>query len=117
MLKITRFSGELLLFNREVVSNSFETPWTASLSMEFPRPEYWSGLPFPSPGYFPDPGIRPASPALQADSSLLNCWGNPFLERPNCVSGSSLTKALTFLNPVLALSYWTKSSIPCYRQV
>ena len=46
----------------------FATPWTvaqqAPLSMEFPRQEYWSGLPFPSPGNLPDPGIEPASPAL-----------------------------------------------------
>ena len=44
------------------------TPWTvacqASLSMEFSRQEYWSGLPFPSPGDLPDPGIKPVSPAL-----------------------------------------------------
>ena len=36
--------------------------------MEFSRPEYWSGLPFPSPGDLPKPGIEPRSPALQADS-------------------------------------------------
>ena len=36
--------------------------------MEFSRQEYWSGLPFPSPGDLPDPGIKPRSPALQADS-------------------------------------------------
>ena len=36
--------------------------------MEFSRPEYWSGQPFPSPGDLPDPGIKPRSPALQADS-------------------------------------------------
>ena len=36
--------------------------------MEFSRQEYWSGLPFPSPGDLPDPGIKPKSPALQADS-------------------------------------------------
>ena len=35
--------------------------------MEFPRQEYWSGLPFPRPGDFPDPGIEPTSPALQED--------------------------------------------------
>ena len=35
-----------------------------SLSMGFPRQEYWSGLPFPSPGWLPYPGIKPASPAL-----------------------------------------------------
>ena len=50
----------------------FVTPWTvayeAPLSMEFSRQEYWSGLPYPSPGDLPDPGIEPGSPALQADS-------------------------------------------------
>ena len=48
------------------------TPWTvahqAPLSMGFSRKEYWSGLPFPSPGDLPDPGIKPRSPSLQADS-------------------------------------------------
>ena len=38
--------------------------------MEFSRQEYWSGLPFPSPGDLPNPGIEPGSPALQADSLL-----------------------------------------------
>ena len=37
--------------------------------MEFSRPEYWSGLPFPSPGDIPNPGTEPRSPELQADSS------------------------------------------------
>ena len=45
----------------------FATPWTIQ-SMEFSRPEYWSGQPFPSPGDLPNPGIEPRSPALQADS-------------------------------------------------
>ena len=40
------------------------------LSMGFSRQEYWSGLPFPSPGDLPDPGIEPESPALQADSLM-----------------------------------------------
>ena len=40
----------------------------APLSMEFSRQEYWSGLPFPSPGDLPNPGIEPRTPALQADS-------------------------------------------------
>ena len=48
------------------------TPWTVAhqdpLSMEFSRQEYWSGLPFPSPGDLHNPGIEPGSPALQADS-------------------------------------------------
>ena len=50
----------------------FETVWTiaykAPLSMEFSRQEYWNGLPFPSPGDLPDPGIKPWSPAVQADA-------------------------------------------------
>ena len=50
----------------------FATPWTvayqAPLSVEFSRQEYWSGLPYPSPGDLPDPGIEPRSPALQADT-------------------------------------------------
>ena len=50
------------------------TPWTvghqALLSMPFSGQEYWSGLPFPSPGNLPDPGTEPRSPALQADSLL-----------------------------------------------
>ena len=40
----------------------------APLSMGFSRQEYWSGLPFPSPGDLPDPGIGPESPALQVAS-------------------------------------------------
>ena len=50
------------------------TPWTvthlAPLSMGFSRQEYWSGLPFPSPGDLPDPGIELGSHALQGDSLM-----------------------------------------------
>ena len=50
------------------MSNSFSTPWTiahqAPLSMGFPRQEYWGGLPFPSTGDLPGPGIKPPSPEL-----------------------------------------------------
>ena len=50
----------------------FATLWAVAYqappSMEFSRQEYWSGLPFPSPGDLPDPGIEPRSPALQADA-------------------------------------------------
>ena len=52
----------------------FATPWTVAhqppQSMEVSRQEYWSGLPFPSPGDLPDPGIEPGSPSLQADALL-----------------------------------------------
>ena len=50
----------------------FGTPWTvahqAPPSMEFSRQEYWSGLPFSSPGDLPDPGIEPGSPTLRVDT-------------------------------------------------
>ena len=50
----------------------FVTLWTvarqAPLSTGFSRQEYWSGLPFPSPGDLPDPGIKPGSPALEANA-------------------------------------------------
>jgi len=66
----------LLLFSYEVMCNSFVTPWTValqvSLSMGFPRQEYWSRLPFSSPGYLPDPRIEPTSFSLQADSLPVN---------------------------------------------
>ena len=45
--------------------------------MEFSRPEYWSGLPFPSPGDLPNPGIEPRSPLLQADSLPVEPQGKP----------------------------------------
>ena len=59
----------------------FATPWTvahqAPPSMEFSRQEYWSGLPFPSAGDLPDPGIKSGSPAFQADSLLSEPPGKP----------------------------------------
>ena len=44
--------------------------YQAPLSMGFSSQEYWCGLPFPSPGDLPDPGIEPRSPALQTDALL-----------------------------------------------
>ena len=57
------------------------TPWTvahqAPPSMGFSRQEYWSGLPLPSPGDLPNPGIGPRSPALQADALTSEPPGKP----------------------------------------
>ena len=57
-----------------LVTQLCPTPSTVAhqspLFMGFPRQEYWRGLPFPSPGDLPNPGIKPRSPALQADSLL-----------------------------------------------
>ena len=54
------------------------TPWTAAYqappSMGFSRQEYWSGLPYSPPGYLPDLGIEPVSPALLVDSLPLSHW-------------------------------------------
>ena len=59
----------------------FATPWTvacqAPQSMGFFKQGYWSGLPFPSPGDLPNPGIEPGSPTLQADSLPSEPPGKP----------------------------------------
>ena len=59
----------------------FATPWAvayqAPLSMGFSRQVYWSGLPFPSPGNLPNPGIKLGSPALQTDSLPTDLQGKP----------------------------------------
>ena len=69
-------------------------PWTvayqAPLSMGFPRHEYWSELPFPSPGDLPNAGIEPRSPALQADALSSEPPGKPYstiLEMKNTLEG------------------------------
>ena len=59
------------------MSDSFVTPWTVAhdsmtVDMRFPRPEYCSGLPFPSPGDLPNPVIEPVSPAFQVNSLPLS---------------------------------------------
>ena len=68
----------------------FVTPWTvahqAPPSMGFSRKEYWSGLPFPSPGDLPNPGIEPGSPALQVDALTTEVPGKPYI----CVYGLKL---------------------------
>ena len=59
----------------------FAAPWTvahqAPSSMGFSRQEYWSGLPFTSPGNLPDPGTEPGSPTLQADALTSEPPGKP----------------------------------------
>ena len=59
----------------------FVTLWTvarqAPLSMGLSRQEYWSGVPFPSPGDLPDPGIEPGSPTLEADALTSEPPGKP----------------------------------------
>ena len=73
----------------------FATLWTtdpqAPLSMGFPRQEYWSGLPFPSPGGLSDPGMEPGSPALQVDSLPSEPPGKPiFYHKHSLIRDTSL---------------------------
>ena len=83
--------------------------------MRFPRQEYWSGLPFPSSGDFPDPGMEPtppASPALQTDSSPLSHQGSPhkIIKRTNSDSHhlhhvhKSHFKSYNFLSKCISLA-------------
>ena len=77
------------------------TPWTVPcqviLSVGFSRQEYWSGLPFPSPGNLPNPGIKPRSPALQK-SSMFYLFIPPY-----------------FLVPGSPLIFYHLHSFPCFR--
>ena len=84
----------VFLCARSVVSDSANLRTVtrkALLSMGFPRQEYWSGLSFPPPGDFPNPGIKPVSPvasALHADSLSLASRGKPREERTVAEAGS-----------------------------
>ena len=89
----------MLLFSCSVMSDSFATPWAVArqgpVSMGFPRQEYWSGLPFLSPGGLPDPGIEPLSPALAGVFFTTKPPG-----KPNIPSWNNKTD-VKFLSPLL----------------
>ena len=89
------------------MADSFVTPWTvahqALLSMEFSRQEYFSGLPFPSPGDLPHPGIEPGSPALQSDSLPSEPPGKPHY---------SVLKILSLLMGFSRQKYWSGLPFP-----
>ena len=69
--------------SQSVMSDSLQAHWTvayqAPLFMEFSRQEYWSGLPFPSPGHLADQGIESGSLAIQADSLPSESPGKPLI--------------------------------------
>ena len=118
----------MLLLSCSVVSNSFVTSWTvahqAPLSMRFPRQEYWSRLPFPSPGDLPDPGIKPTSAALQADSLLCEPPGKPihhhFCKTPTTIVSTRIQwnnryKALSWYLGLKTHKPWiTSGPIQCH---
>ena len=107
----------------------FATPWTvahqAPSPMEFSRQEYWSGLPYPSPGNLPDPGIEPRSPAMQADALPSETPGKPSMEGEGnseagwltleaCMKGS-IQNGWTFLDgkSVLLTNQWdARAEVP-----
>ena len=60
----------LVFRSHPILCNPMDYSLPGSSSIEFPMQEYWSGLPFPSAGALPDPGIKPRSPALQAVSCI-----------------------------------------------
>ena len=76
-LVISAVSVVISLLYIMLVAQSCPTLRPHGLSMEFSRQEYWSGLPFPSPGDLPDPGIEPGSPTLEADALTSEPPGKP----------------------------------------
>ena len=66
----------------------------ATLSMGHPRQEYWSGMPFPSPGYLPDPGIKPTSPARGSGFFTTKLPRKPLLIKCCCYSVAKLCPTL-----------------------
>ena len=89
----------LLLFSCQVLSDSFATPFTIAhqgpLSMEFSRQECWSGLPFPSPGDLPDPGIELSSPV------------SPALVSHQLEGGRNTVQPTTYSNTLFILLVWS----------
>ena len=83
------------------------TPWTvahqAPLSMGFPRKEYWSGLPFPSQWDRPNPGIKPKSPTLQADSLPSEVPGKP-INANNEVQNAGSSRCPTFSSILVSIN-------------
>ena len=89
--------------SHSVVSDPATVARQAPLSMGFPRQEYWSGLPRPPPGDLPDPGIKPGSSTLQADS----------LPSEPRYTGSAQLMCLGWMNEVLSQLRGTSIPLVC----
>ena len=97
------------------------TPWTithqAPLSIGFPKPDYWSGLPLPSPGDLLHPGIEPRSPALQVDSLPTELQGK-LLSNSTCL----MPCTSSFFSSVICLMYkgfpmaWMVKNLPAVQE-
>ena len=79
------------------------------------RAEYWNGLPFPSPGDLPDPGIEPGSPALRADALLSEPGGISIVLKVTylkiLLDDSASDIIITYLLPALPYFEWQKSKL------
>ena len=84
-----------------------------TLSMVLPRQEYWSGLPLPSPGDLPEPGIKPASPALAGGFFTTEPPGNPkkINEENSKIQMKKTSNPSSTLGPKIYLYYWFP--VPC----
>ena len=93
---------------------TFAITWTiadlAPLPMGFSRQEHWSGLPFPSPGDLPSPGIEPRSPAMQADYLLSEPPGKPANFNTNWQLSSTSTHIKSWAATVADLQHPLKGA-------
>ena len=91
----------------------FATPWTVAYqappSMGFSRQEYWSGLPFPSPGDLSNPGIEPGSPEFQADALT----SEPPGKSHSIIGRIQLMRSLTELHKMMCICSAT-NDLSCY---
>ena len=106
----------------------FATPQTAAhqapLYMRFFRQGYWSGLPFPSPEDLPNPGIKPRSPALQADSLPTKLQGKPKIEQGHhyivyyqlvvCINNDSETLHWEKTDKIQTMWNWINSNLTMF---
>ena len=91
----------------------FATPWIVAYqappSMGFSRQEYWSGLPFPSPGDLLNPGTEPGSPALQTEALPSEPPGKPIIFRACLIVHYIDVTPCNLLTALLLLSIWALS--------
>ena len=94
------------------------TSWTIQ-SMEFSRPEYWSEWPFPSPGDLPNPGMKPRSPIMQADSLPSEPPGKPVVavsKRLNLLLYSYFLDCCKLFSDILSLHYYN-NQYSCFAKL
>ena len=103
---------------------SFVTPWSvacqASLSMGFPKQEYWSWLPFLSPGDLPNSGIEPTSPALAGGFFTTEPPGKPYVRAHTHTHTQTYTHTTHVHMPHAlksVITWWTLGLFPCMATV